>query len=296
MSKCKRLHDLIAAPEILAMPGAYDALSARLIEASGFKACQVSGFGVAASMLGLPDLGFLSLRDQILATQLITHAVDVPVMADGDTGFGNAVNVYETVRMLEEAGAAGVNLEDQTFPKRCGHMDGKVIIRVEEMVQKIRAAVKAKRDPHFVINARTDAIATSGVEEAIRRGNAYADAGATMIFVEAPQGREDIQRIVRSIAAPVSINMVGTVGGKTPILTLAELQALGVARASYPIITICSAAFQMRRNLEHLASTGSVASLEQDLMTFGDLNELVGLPQFRALSLEFEENGRLAIR
>ncbi len=287
MSKAKTLHDLIHAREILAMPGAYDALSARLIEQAGFKACQISGFGLAASLLGLPDIGIVTLRDQINVTQTISQAVDIPVMADGDTGYGNAVNVHHTVRMLEAAGAAGVNLEDQDFPKRCGHLDGKSVISMEEMIQKIKAAIAARRDPHFVINARTDAIAVSGLEEAIRRGNAYAEAGATLIFVEAPKAREDIIRVVKSIRAPVSINMLGAAGGKTPQMSLAELEAIGVARVSFPILPLCSAAFAMRANLQSLLETGSLAGLEGKMMSFGDITNAVGLPEQQALDREF---------
>ncbi len=287
MSKAKRLHDLIVAPKLLAMPGAYDALSARLIEQAGFHACQISGFGVAASLLGLPDLGIITLRDQINVTQMISQAVDIPVMADGDTGYGNAVNTYHTVRMLEAAGAAGVNIEDQDFPKRCGHLEGKSVISMEEMVQKIRAAVSARKDPHFVINARTDTIAVTGVDEAIRRGNAYAEAGATLIFVEAPKERADIIRVVKSIRAPVSINMLGAAGGKTPQMTLAELQEIGVARVSFPILTLCSAALAMRDNLKVLQDTGSLLSLETRMMSFSDITATVGLARQEALDREF---------
>ena len=287
MSKAKLLHDLIHAPEVLAMPGAYDALSAKLIEQAGFEACQVSGFGLAASLLGLPDIGIVTLRDQINVTQAIAQAIEIPVMADGDTGYGNAVNVFHTVRMLEAAGAAGINIEDQDFPKRCGHLDGKSVISMEEMIQKIRSAAAARRDPHFVINARTDAIATHGIDEAIRRGNAYADAGATLIFVEAPKERADIERVVRAIRAPVSINMLGASGGKTPQMTLAELQTLGVARVSFPILTLCSAALAMRDNLATLRTTGSLVSLQERMMSFGEITDAVGLPRQQELGRDF---------
>jgi methylisocitrate lyase len=283
-SKCKQLHDLILSPEILVMPGAHDAFSARLIQEAGFKAIQISGFGVAASMLGLPDLGILSLRDQVFAATCISQAVDIPVMADGDTGFGNAVNAYHTVRMLEAAGAAGVNLEDQAWPKRCGHMDGKQIIPMEEMVQKVRAASKARRDAHFVINARTDALALEGLEGAVRRGNAYAEAGATLIFVEAPRSREDIAHLVKNIHAPISINMLGSPGGKSPALSLAELQDLGVARVSYPSLALSGATAGMRKALAGFRAQGSLEGL--DLASFSDLTTIVGLPFHQALEKE----------
>lgn len=287
MSKCKTLNDLIQARTALPVPGVYDAFSARLVEQAGFQACQVSGAAVAAAMLGLPDIGILSLRDQIHAVQAITSAVEIPVMADGDTGFGNALNTYHTVRLLEAAGAAGVNIEDQTFPKRCGHMDDKSVIPVEEMEQKIRAAIAARRDPHFVINARTDAIATDGVAAAISRANRYLDAGATLIFVEAPRTREDIVKIVRGIRGPVSVNMLGTSGGKTPPLTLAELKVLGVARVSYPGVTIASAGAAMKRALQVLAMQGDLSSIETELMPFAELTAAVGLQQERTREQAF---------
>ena len=287
MSKCKILNELIQARTALPVPGVYDAFSARLVEQAGFKACQVSGFAVAAALLGLPDVGILSMRDQINAVQCIANAVDIPVMADGDTGFGNALSAYHTVRLMEAAGAAGINIEDQTFPKRCGHMNDKSVIPTEEMVQKVRAAVSARRDQHFVINARTDAIATDGVAAAIARANAYLDAGATLVFVEAPGTREDIATIVRSVRGPVSVNMVGAPGSKTPSINLAELRELGVGRVSYPGVTLASAGAAMRRALEALAANGDLLEVEQDLMSFSDVAGVVGLAAERTREQEF---------
>jgi len=287
MSKCRILHDLIQARTALPVPGVYDAVSALLVEQAGFKACQISGFGVAAAALGLPDIGILSLRDQINAVQSIANAVDIPVMADGDTGFGNALNTYHTIRFMEAAGAAGINIEDQVFPKRCGHMNDKSVIPAEEMVQKIRAAVAARRDPHFVINARTDALATDGVEAAIARANTYLEAGATLIFVEAPGTREEIAAIVQRVRGPVSINMVGAPGGKTPSINLADLRQMGVARVSYPGITLSSAGAAMRRALQALAADGDLLAVEQELMSFCDMTTLVGLQAERARERDF---------
>ena len=287
MSHCKTLRELIEARNALPMPGVYDAFSARLVEQAGFLACQISGFAVAAAALGLPDIGILSLRDQINAVQTVANAVGIPVMADGDTGFGNAVNTFHTVRLLEAAGAAGVNIEDQTFPKRCGHMDGKSVIPAEEMVQKIRAACAARRDPDFVINARTDAVATDGLLAAIARANAYLDAGATLIFVEALRTCEEISQAVRGIRGPISVNMIGTTGGRTPSINLAELRALGVARVSYPGVTLASAGAAMRRALNVLASQGDLAGIEGELMSFSDLTDAVGMPAERAREREY---------
>lgn len=287
MSKCEYLHNLIHARRALPVPGVYDAFSARLVEQAGFQACQVSGFGVAASVLGLPDIGILSLRDQINAVQSIAQAVQIPVMADGDTGFGNALNTYHTVRLMEAAGAAGINIEDQTFPKRCGHMNDKSVIPAEEMVQKVRAAVAARRDPHFVINARTDAVAVEGVEAAIERANAYMDAGATLIFVEAPRSLAEIASVVDKVRGPVSVSMTGAPGGKTPSINLAELRKLRLGRVSYPGITLSSSGGAMRRALQALASDGDLRVVEHELMPFAELNSVVGLPTERAREQEF---------
>ena len=287
MSKCKILNDLIQACTALPVPGVYDAFSARLVEQAGFQACQISGFGVAAAALGLPDVGILSMRDQINAVQSIANAVDIPVMADGDTGFGNALTTYHTIRLMEAAGAAGINIEDQTFPKRCGHMNDKSVIPTEEMVQKVRAAVAARRDPHFVINARTDAIATDGVAAAIARGNAYLEAGATLVFVEAPGTRRDIEAIVRGVRGPVSISMVGAPGSRTESVNLAELRAMGVGRVSYPGVTLSSAGAAMRRALQALASDGDLLAVEPELMSAADLTAVVGLAAERAREQAF---------
>jgi 2-methylisocitrate lyase-like PEP mutase family enzyme len=285
MSKCKILYEQIQARAALPVPGVYDAFSALLVEQAGFLACQVSGAALSASTLGLPDLGFLSLRDQINAVQSIANAVSIPVMADGDTGYGNALNTFHTVRLLESAGAAGINLEDQTFPKRCGHLDGKSVIPMHEMVQKIRAAVAARRDPHFVINARTDAIATDGAAAAITRGNAYLEAGASLIFIEAPRSRDELIEIVKRVNGPVSVSVVSS--GKSPMLNLSELREIGVARVSYPGITIASAGMAMRRALQELAANGDLAGIRRDVMSFAELGTVVRLSEEKARDQEY---------
>jgi len=266
------------------MPGAYDALSARILERIGFQAIQASGYGIAASMLGIPDIGILSMADMLDQTRRMVQAVNVPIMADGDTGFGNAVNTYYTVRAFEAAGCGGINLEDQTFPKRCGHLDNKTVISMEEMVGKVEAAAAARRDPDFIINARTDAIAVYGVDEAIRRGNAYARAGADLIFVEAPQQKEDIERVIKAIEAPVSINLAD--GGKTPAVSIPELQKMGAARVSVPVATIFSAAKGMIDALTLLYEKRETPSAVRPdcMLTFSAFTDLVGLPQYQDLS------------
>ncbi|MDI3533647.1 MAG: methylisocitrate lyase [Thermosediminibacterales bacterium] len=288
MKKTTLLKKMILDDEILVMPGAYDALSAKIIEKAGFKAIQCTGYGIAASVLGKPDVGILTMTEMLNQTRNICNAVDIPVMADGDTGFGNAINVYHTVKAFEAAGAAGINLEDQVFPKRCGHMDGKEVIPMEEMIKKIKAAVDAKKDKDFVINARTDAIAVYGIEEAIRRGNAYAEAGADLIFVEAPQSIEDIKYIIKNIKAPVSINM--TDGGKTPIATIKQLQEWGAARVSIPVTAIFAAAKGIEKAMQIIMEEGVSPTVNHPemVMTFKEFTDLVGLPEINELEKKYK--------
>jgi len=285
------LKQLLLREQVLVMPGCYDALSALLIEKCGFEATQVSGFGVAGSLLGKPDVGLLSFAEMLSQTRNICAAVGIPVMADGDTGFGNAINTYHTVKSFEAAGAAGINLEDQEFPKRCGHMEGKTVISMEEMVTKIKAAVDARIDPDFVINARTDSIAIYGVEEAIRRGNAYAQAGADLIFVEAPGEEDDIRRLIQSIKAPVSINMVDG-GGKTPLVSIETIQKWGAARVSMPVAPVLAAVKGMMDALRQIKADGAPVSLRHPemIVSFQEYTDMVGLPQIREMEAKYAWN------
>lgn len=285
MRKTTRLKALIEAPELLVMPGAYDALSAMLIEKAGFSAVQASGFGLAASHLGLPDIGILGFREMLDRTRVLVEAVSIPVMADGDTGFGDAATTWHIVRAFEAAGAAGINLEDQVSPKRCGHFTGKSVIAMEEMVGKLRAAVDAKQDKDFVINARTDALQPLGVDEAIRRGNAYAAAGATLIFVDGIETREEVRRVITEIDAPVSINMVE--GGRTPLFTFAELQALGAARVSCPVTTILAAMKGVQAALAALMESGAPGSNPALLAGFDEIKDQLDTAKFDALGARF---------
>jgi 2,3-dimethylmalate lyase len=288
MKKTTLLRGLLEKRDALVMVGAYDAISAILIERAGFKAIQCSGFGIAASLLGRPDVGLLSYGEMLDQTRKIIQAVDVPVMADGDTGFGTAVNVYRTVQEFEAISAAGVNLEDQVFPKRCGHLEGKEIVSMEEMIGKIEAAREARRDPDFIINARTDAIAVAGIDEAIRRGNAYAKAGADLIFVEAPNTPEQIRRVVDEIDAPISINLFdGIKGGKTPIVPIEELRKLGVARVSIPVGAVFAAVKGMEDYLKVLAERGVAPDRTDLVVSFEYWKELVGFPKVRELERRF---------
>ncbi len=243
MKKSKQLRMLLDQRKAIPAIGCHDVISAKLIERSGFELIQVSGFGLAASYLGLPDMAFLSFAEMLTLTRNIINAVKIPVMADADTGFGNAVNAMYVTEQIILSGAAGMNLEDQVFPKRCGHLDGKNIISAEEMVLKIKACKKIRDDldQDFVINARTDAIAVEGIAGAIKRGNAYLEAGADMIFVEAPSSKAEIEQAVSGINGLVSINLFDFVeGGKTPLVPIEELAEMGVARVSVPTGTIFS--------------------------------------------------------
>ena len=251
-----------------------------MVEYCGFQACQISGFGVSASSLGMTDASFTSLEEIVRITSNIVRAVDIPVMTDADTGYGDAVNVWWTTKRLEETGAAGMNLEDQCFPKRCGHMAGKQLISLGEMVGKIRAAVDAKRDPDFVINARTDAAYVCGIEEAIRRGNAYLEAGADMVFVESPASAEEVKRAIEQIKGPVSINMLE--GGRTPMLTFEELRQLGAARVSCPMFTSLIAAYALQKGLSYLMEHGTSSGFEEH-MSFEAFKVFTDTPSVRAM-------------
>lgn len=275
------------------MPGAFDPLSAKLIEQAGFAAVQGTGLGIAASHLGMPDASIISMREMAERTRVIAGAIDIPFMADGDTGFGNAVNVWYTVRAFEEAGAAGINLEDQVMPKRCGHLAGKEVVEIEEMVAKIAAAVDARRDPDFVINARTDALAVEGLPGAVARAKAYFSAGATMVFVDGVDSREVIRTLVDQIGGPLAMNMVE--GGKTPEgLTFTELQAMGVARVSLPVSTLLGAIKGMRDALAHIRETDGTGANPAIFADFAQTHSLVGMDHVYALERRFLSREQLA--
>jgi methylisocitrate lyase len=222
MKKTTRLRKLIEDPKILVMPGVYDVITATLAVEAGFDSVQISGANVGVAHYGVPDYSLVGMREMVEQSGRIANAIDVPAMGDADTGYGNAVNAYLTVQAFENAGVAGVNLEDQVIPKRCGHLEGKVLLPFDDAVAKVAAACDARRDKDFVINARTDALGVLGIEEAIRRGNAFLDAGATMVFVEGANSVENIRAAVAGIRGPVAVNLVE--GGKSPQnMTFAEL-------------------------------------------------------------------------
>ncbi len=285
MKKTSLLKKLILDKEILVMPGAHDALSAKIIELVGFKAVTMGGYAASAASLAKPDVSLLTLTEYAHIVRNIVEAVDLPLFVDGDTGHGNVTNVQRTVRVFENAGVAGLFIEDQVFPKRCGHMEGKQIISTEEMVAKIKAAVDARVDQDLVIMARTDAIATDGLDEAIERGNRYAEAGANLIFVEAPTSREDMLRINREIDAPT--NAIQIEGGKTPLLTVKELEELGFNVVVYPNVTVYATAWALRGLWEGLKKNGSTKHWLDKIIPFDDFNRLVGLDKIRDLESHY---------
>lgn len=290
MKKTTRLKNLINERKALVCPGAHDAISGKLIEKAGFKALQVSGFGLSATYLGLPDMAFIGFSDVLHFTKNIVDAVDIPVMADADTGYGNSINAMHITREFIKAGAAGMNIEDQLFPKRCGHLEGKSIIPMEEMVLKIKAckAARDELDPDFVINARTDAIAVAGIDEAILRANAYAEAGADLIFVEAPRSVEQIEQAVREIKAPVSVNLMDAVtGGKTPLVSIDKLKAIGVGRVSIPVGPLFAAVKGMTTYLEAISGDRIAEGRTELVAPFSDFKDLVGFDLFRDLEKKY---------
>ena len=288
MNKTTRLKQLIADAEILVMPGAYDCLSAKIIELAGFKAIQCSGYGFSACLLGQPDVGLMGFQEVLIHTKNIVNAVNVPVMADGDTGYGNAVNVIRTVREFESVGAAGVNLEDQAWPKRCGHMAGKEVIALEEMVKKIEAAAWARQDKDFVINARTDARAVYGIDEVVRRAEAYWEAGADLIFLEAPPTVEELKELANRLVPKgirISANMAD--GGRTPLISFKELEDMGYSRCSVPVAPLYAAAKGMLDVMRQIYREGTNKNIQEQLIPFAEFNKLIGLPGIRDLEAKF---------
>ena len=272
------LRKYIEAPEIVMIPGVPDALGARLAEQAGFKAVFLSGYAASASLLGAPDVGLLTMTEMAESARRITDAVAIPVFADGDNGHGNATNVMRTMRQFERAGVAAIFFEDQVTPKRCGHMSGKQVIPVNEMVAKIKAAVDARIDRDLLIMARTDALSVNGIDDAIERMHRYLEAGAELSFVESPTSVEQMQRITREISAPNMANVLA--GGKSPILTALELQDLGFSIAAYPTMLSYAIARSMQKALSHLQSTGTTAGLAET-MDFEEFNAILGLDELR---------------
>ncbi len=279
MRKTARLRQLLRRDEILILPGAFSPFVARQIEAAGFEAAYLTGFGTAAAVLGRPDLGLLTLPEMVAHARNTAAAISIPLVSDADTGYGNALNVRRTVEEFEGAGVAGIHIEDQVWPKRCGHMEGKQVIPRDEMVAKVRAAVRARQDPDFVIIARTDARAVTDLDDAIDRSQAYRDAGADVLFVEAPQSVAELERAAKTFpGVPLLVNVAA--GGKTPILSPKELQEMGYRIALYPVDTLFAAAKAIGDVLAHLRRTGSTAGRDDQMMPFAEFLRLIGAPDF----------------
>ena len=269
----------------LLVPGAADALSARVIASLGFEAIYITGAGVTNAMLGVPDLGFISLPELAKHTSAIRESVELPIIVDADTGFGNPLNVRYTVRVLERAGANAIQIEDQVFPKRCGHFTGKQVIAAEEMVAKIRAAVDARRSEDFLIVARTDARAEHGFQAAIDRAAQWIEAGADMTFVEAPEGIEEVRRIPALLRVPQVINMVP--GGKTPIVEAAELASMGFSMVLYANAALQGAIVGMQAALSELKARGFLEESSGKIASFAERQRLVQKPLFDQLERKY---------
>ena len=269
----------------LTLPGVFDALSARIAEKIGYQAIFQTGYGSAATLLGMPDFGLLNAGETIDNAKRIIKSVSIPVIIDIDTGYGNPLNVWRMVRDLEGMGAGGVFLEDQVWPKRCGHMTGKEVIAKEHYKAKLRAALDARKSEEFVIVARTDARATLGLSEAIDRGKEYYETGADVIFVEAPRTLEELEEIPTKIDAPLVANMIER--GITPNLTSNQLKEIGYKIAVFPLSGLYSAAFAMHEVFTELKNTGSTKKCQEKMVTFDDFNKLVGLSEYMSLAKKY---------
>jgi carboxyvinyl-carboxyphosphonate phosphorylmutase len=275
-----RLRALLESGETIVAPGAFDPLAARLVEEAGFPAVYMTGFGTSAALLGRPDVGLLTMTEMAGNAGRIAGCVDIPVIADADTGYGNALNVIRTVGTYEAAGAAGIHIEDQVAPKKCGHMEGKLVIPPEEMAAKVRAAVEARSQPEFVIIARTDARAVEGLDRALARARMYRDAGADVLFIEALVSEAEVEQAALAFPdVPLLFNWAE--GGKTPPVSLARLTELGYRIVIFPIGTLLAATAAMRVVLAEIARAGTPAAALAGLPSLAEFVDFIGLPQVR---------------
>jgi len=297
-TKARRMREMLAAGQLIVSPGVYDGYSARLAEMMGYRAASTTGSGLANSLLGAPDIGIMSMIENANACRHLARAISIPLMADADTGYGNAISAYHAVEYFEEAGVVGVNIEDQDWPKRCGHMKGKELIDPMEMAAKIEAAAKARKDPDFIICARTDAIAVEGIESAIARARLYAKAGADIIFPDAVRDEDQIARFVNEVRIPISINMGFGVRSRptTPLIPVKRLQQIGVARISLPRMLTAAAIAGMRNALALMTrsiETGEVIDRPDLLAGIEEITTLVGYEKIEALEAEFLQEDQL---
>ncbi len=280
-----KLRGLLKKDEILVAPGAHDVLTARIIEMEGFNAVYMTGYGTSASILGKPDAGLLTMTEMVQRASNIAEAVKVPVIADGDTGYGNAVNVMRVVREYEKAGVACIQLEDQVAPKKCGHMIGREIVSKEEMVGKIKAACDARWDQDFMIMARTDARTNYGIQEAIERGKAYEEAGADIIFIESVESIEEMNKVTSSFNVPVLANMLEN--GRTPLLSVKELEDIGYDLVIFCVSSTYASVKAVQNLMRTLKAEGTTKNALKNMITFDEFNELIGLPEIRQIEKKY---------
>jgi 2-methylisocitrate lyase-like PEP mutase family enzyme len=292
MTPRRTLRALVEKKQGLVVPGAYDGISARLVQQAGFPAVYMTGYGTAASRLGLPDLGFAGLAEMADHARNIAAVIDVPLIADADTGYGNALNVRRTVQTYEAAGVAALHIEDQITPKRCGHLSGHQVIPRGEFAGKIRAAIDARRDPDLLIIARTDGISAVGLDEALRRGEAAAEAGADVLFIEAPRDEAQVERVARAFDTPLLYNYAP--GGRSPLLPFPRLRELGYAIILLPVDTLLVGVQAIRAFLAEVKTRDDVLSLRDRYMNFRDFNELIGVTAQLELAERYRDDARSA--
>jgi len=272
----------------LVIPGVYDALGAKIAQKVGFDAMFQTGYGTSATLFGMPDYGFIGATETVDNARRICRAVSVPVIVDSDTGYGNALSVWKLVKELESAGASGIFLEDQKWPKRCGHMQGKDVVSQEEYTEKLSAAIDARESKDFIIVARTDARATKGLDEAIERGKQNKKTGADAVFVEAPRTIDEMKRIGKEINAPLVANMIE--GGATPLSSAESLSKMGFNIILYPLSVLYANTFATMNILQELKKTGNTSKYKQKVVNFDQFNDLVELPKFRKMEKKYEKS------
>lgn len=283
----KTLKQLINDPtKPLVIPGVYDAIGAKIAQKVGFEAMFQTGYGTSATLFGMPDYGFIGATETVENARRICRAVSVPVIVDSDTGYGNALSVWKLVNELQAAGASGIFLEDQRWPKRCGHMAGKEVIEKEEYSEKLQAAVDAKKNKDFVIVARTDARATMGLDEAIERAKHYKKIGADAVFVEAPRTIDEMRKIGKEIKAPLVANMIE--GGATPVLSAKQLHKMGFKIILYPLSVLYANTYASLAILKELKKSGTTAKLRKNVVSFDEFNDIVELSKFRNLESRYK--------
>ncbi len=286
----KNLRNRLKSKKPLVIPGVYDALGAKIAQKVGFEAMFQTGYGTSATLFGMPDYGFIGATETVDNARRICRAVSVPVIVDSDTGYGNALSVWKIVKELESAGASGIFLEDQKWPKRCGHMQGKEVIPQEEYTEKLSAALDARESKDFIVVARTDARATEGLDAAIERGKQNKKTGANAIFVEAPRSLAEMKKIGKEINAPLVANMIE--GGATPLSPAETLNKMGFKIILYPLSVLYANTFATMNILKELKKSGNTTKYKQKVVNFDQFNDLVELPKFRKMEKKFQKENK----